>query len=111
MAHINSPMLHHKYSTVSKIHPPQTPAKDGWRRGGWGGVNAPYVTLNLYLQMKHKVPYSHGFATLASPPLHIANSFILVKNKIKEHADQSNDNNINNNNIHYDDGMRSESDD
>lgn len=61
--------------------------------------------------MKHKVPYSHGFATLAPPPLHIANSFILVKNKIKEHADQSNDNNINNNNIHYDDGMRGESDD
>lgn len=78
MAHINSPMLHHKYSTVSKIHPPRLPPR--WvEEGGSGGVNAPYVTLNLYLQMKHKVPHSHEFATLAPPPLYIANSFIVFE--------------------------------
>lgn len=48
--------------------------------------------------MKHKVPHSHEFATLAPPPLYI------------EHANQSNNNNINNNNINYDDEMCKESD-
>lgn len=60
--------------------------------------------------MKHKVPHSHEFATLAPPPLYIANSFIVFKNEIKEPAHQSNNNNINNNNINYDDGMCKESD-
>lgn len=36
MAHINNPMLHHKYGTVSKIHPPQTPAKMGGGEKEWG---------------------------------------------------------------------------
>lgn len=88
-------MLHHKYAAVSEIHPP--PARPPRRMGGWGAVNAPYVTLNLYFQMKSQVPHSHEFGTLAPPPLHSANSLFFQENKMKGHAHQ------NNNNINYDD--------